>query len=199
MVLDLTPASWQVWCYFALTLSLLIAVDADLRERRVPNALVLLSLATGVALNVLGPENSGEGVFSYFPGALGASGAMLGAATGLALFLPLYALRAMGAGDVKLMAALGSFVGPMDTLNLGLIVLIMGGVLASARMLWHGNSRVVLSNVGTALSSLADSSKPRFDPATQSADRMPYTLAFAAGFAAYVWWRSSGGPAFINF
>lgn len=199
MSLNLTPASWQAWCYVALALSLAVAVETDLRKRRVPNVLVLLSLGAGLVVNGLGPVNSGGGLLAYFPGALGVGGALLGATAGMGLFLPLYALRAMGAGDVKLMGALGSFVGPVDALNLGLVILVMGGLLASARMLWSGNSRLVLSNIGLALGSLTDSSKPRFDPATQSADRMPYTLAFAGGVAVYAWWRSVGGGPLINF
>src|SRR5450830_967562 len=147
MSLDLTPATWQLWCFSTLSLAMVIAVDADTRERRIPNVLVLLMLCAGVSLNVLGPDNGRAGLFSYFPGALGAGGAVLGALIGLAAFLPLYWLHATGAGDVKLMAALGSFVGPMEVLNLALSILVVGGVLAVLRMLWTRKSRLVFSNV----------------------------------------------------
>lgn len=198
MHLDINPATWQLWCFAALSLAMVIAVEADTRERRIPNVLVLMMLCAGVALNVMGPDNGRGGVFSHFPGALGASGALLGALAGFALFLPLYLLRAMGAGDVKLMAALGSFVGPMEALNLTLSILVMGGVLAVLRMLWTGKSRLVLSNVMLVLSGLRGGAR-QFDPVTQSADRMPYALAFAGGLMSYGYWRFMGGAPLIWF
>lgn len=199
---DFTPASWQLWCLAILALAMVMAVEADMRSHRIPNVLVLLMLGAGIALNGLGPDNGRGGLFADFPGALGAGGAALGALAGLALFLPLYALRAMGAGDVKLMAALGSFTGPLEALNLALCILAAGGVLAVVRMLWAGKSRLVLSNVKLVLggvTSLRGGGTARaFDPATQSAERMPYALAFAGGLLAYGYWRLSGGPPFIG-
>ncbi len=199
MNLDPSPATWQSWCFAALFLAMVIAVEADARERRIPNVLVLLMLGAGLALNLLGPDNGRGGLFSNFPGALGARGALLGALVGLAVFLPLYWLRAMGAGDVKLMAAVGSFAGPMETVNLALSILVMGGVLAVLRMLWSRKSRLVLSNVRLALCGLGRGAAQRFDPTTQSADRMPYALAFAGGLLSYGYWRLSGGAPFIGY
>lgn len=198
MRLDITPATWQLWCFATLTLAMVIAVEADTRERRIPNVLVLVMLCAGVVLNVLGPDNGRGGLFNHFPGALGASGALLGALAGFASFLPLYGLHAMGAGDVKLMAALGSFVGPMEALNLALSILVAGGLLAVLRMLWARKSRLVLGNVKLALSGLMVGSR-KFDPVTQSADRMPYALAFTGGLMSYGYWRLIGGAPFISF
>ena len=199
MRLDVVPAVWQLWCCAALSLAMLIAVEADLRERRIPNVLVLVLLCAGIVLNVFGPANGDAGMFARFPGALGAGAAMLGALVGLALFLPLYLLRAMGAGDVKLMAALGSFVGPVDALSLALCILLMGGVLGILRMLWIRKTRLVFNNVMMMLDSLTTSTGPRFDPVTQSADRMPFALAFAGGLFSYGYWRLVGGAPFISF
>ncbi len=196
---DVTPAVWQLWCFVALALAMLIAVESDLRERRVPNVLVLLTLCAGTVLNEIGPVNGGAGLFADFPGALGAGGAFLGAATGLAVFLPLYLLRAMGAGDVKLMAAVGSFVGSAEAVSVALCILVMGGVLAVVRMLWIRKTRLVLTNVMLALDSLVGCTVQRFDPATQSVDRMPYALAFAGGLTAYGYWRLSGGSALVRY
>lgn len=198
MSFDLTPATWQLWCLATLALAMVMVVEADVRERRIPNVLVLLVLCAGVALNAAGPANGREGLFSHFPGALGASRALLGVMVGLALFLPLYLLRAMGAGDVKLMAALGAFTGPVEIISLALSVLVAGGLLAVVRMLWTQKSRLVLSNVKLALSGLVLGAR-LFDPATQSADRMPYALAFAGGLLAYGYWRLSGGAPLISF
>lgn len=198
MRLDITPASWQLWCLAVLALALLMVVESDLRARRIPNVMVLLVLLAGVALNTAGPANGRAGLFSQFPGALGAGQAWLGALVGLALFLPMYLLRGMGAGDVKLLAALGAFTGPVEVISLALCVLMAGGLLAVARMLWTGKSGVVLGNIKLVLSSLGSGTR-QFDPATQSAGRMPYALAFAGGLLGYAYWRLGGGAPFINF
>ncbi len=198
MVFDVTPATWQLWCLATLSLAMLMVVESDLREHRIPNVTVLFVLLAGVALNAAGPGNAREGLFSQFPGALGASAALAGALVGLALFLPLYLLRAMGAGDVKLLAALGAFAGPVEVINLALSVLIAGGLLAIVRMLWARKSRLVFSNVMLVLSSLGGGAR-QFDPVTQTAARMPYALAFAGGLLAYAYWRLSGGAPFIHF
>ena len=199
MRLDTTPANWQLWCLAVLALAMLMAVEADTRERRIPNLLVLLLLCSGVALNVMGPVNGRGGLFGQFPGALGALAAVLGALTGLAIFLPLYWLHAMGAGDVKLMAALGSFTGPLEALNLALSILVAGGALALLYMAWTGKSREVWSNTKLTLGGWRGASARQFNPSTQTAGRMPYALAFSSGLLAYGYWRSIGGAPFINF
>jgi prepilin peptidase CpaA len=199
MSVQITPAVWQLWCFAALSLAMVMVVESDVREHRIPNAMVLFVLLAGLALNSAGPANGREGLFSHFPGALGAGTALLGVLVGLALFLPLYLLRAMGAGDVKLLAALGAFMGPVEVIGLALSVLVAGGLLAVLRMLWAGKSRVVLNNVKLVLGSLGGGASPRFDPATQSADRMPYALAFAGGLLVYGYWRLSGGTPLVSF
>ncbi len=198
MVLALTPVSWQVWSFAILALSMCMAVDWDLREHRIPNTLILFLLSTGLALQTLGPANGQGGLFAYFPGALGLGTALLGALVGLALFLPLYLLRAMGAGDVKLMAALGAFVGTSDVIGLALFVLVAGGVIGVARMLFKRNTQQVLGNVKLIVVGMSPGGK-RFDAATQSVDRMPYALSFAAGLVAFSYWRLSGGPQILGF
>ena len=199
MFVQMTPVTWQLWCLAALALVMLMVVESDVREQRIPNVMVLFVLLAGLALNGVGPANGREGLFSHFPGALGIGTALLGVLVGLALFLPLYLLRAMGAGDVKLLAALGAFTGPVEIIGLALSILVAGGVLAVLRMLWAGKSRLVLNNVKLALGSLGGGTSARFDPATQSADRMPYALAFAGGLLAYGYWRLGGGAPLISF
>jgi prepilin peptidase CpaA len=198
MQTDLTPATWQLWCFALLTLTMMMVLDSDLREHRIPNVVVLLGLGAGVLLNSFGPANGQAGLFGDFPGALGAAQAILGALSGLLIFLPLYLMRAMGAGDVKLLAALGSFVGPVEVIGVALCILLAGGLLALARMLWTHQSRQVLGNVWLVLSGMVQGGVHRFDPATQSVERMPYALAFAAGLLLYGGWRSVGGMPLIG-
>ncbi len=199
MQVELTPVAWQFWSLTALALIMAAALMTDLRQRRIPNSLVLAALGAGLLTHLLGPANGDGGLFAYWPGALGAKGALLGALTGLAVFLPLYALRAMGAGDVKLMAGIGSFAGPADMLNLTLFILAMGGVLAVLRMLWSGTARRVMVNVLLMLMPYTSGAPRVFDPAVHSADRMPYVLAMAGGMLAYGGWLLAGGSPPIRF
>ncbi|MDI1244343.1 MAG: prepilin peptidase [Rhodoferax sp.] len=201
MWFKLAPDIWQTLGLGALVLLVFTALVFDLRERRIPNTLVLLTLGAGLFINLVGPQIwlRGSGLLSAYPGALGAKGALLGALTGLAIFLAFYLLRAMGAGDVKLMAAIGSFVGPATAVNLALFILVTGGVLALVRMVWLGKTQLVLFNVATALGQYIPGSVARFDAATQSADRMPYGVAMAGGLLAYGAWIFSGHAPLVNF
>ena len=189
--LEMAASTWQLWCFAVMVLAMAMAVETDTRECRIPNVLVLFVLVSGVTLNVLGPVIGRGTPFGLAPSALGAGDALLGVLVGFALFLPMYMLRAMGAGDVKLMAALGAFAGPVEVIGLGLTILVAGGVLAVVRMLWTRQSRRVLSNMATVFGGWYTGE--RFDPATQSVGRMPYALAFALGLSAYSYWRFSGG------
>ncbi|MDD2918565.1 prepilin peptidase [Rhodoferax sp.] len=201
MQFNIVPEAWQAIGLTALVLLVLAAVVFDLRQRRIPNALVLLALGAGLFINLIGPQIwlRGTGLLTSYPSALGAQGALLGALTGLAVFLPFYLLRAMGAGDVKLMAGIGSFVGPATAIDVALFILVTGGVLAMVRMVWVRKTQLVLFNVVTALSQLVPGTAASFDPATQSADRMPYALAMAGGLLAYGAWIFSGHAPLVNF
>ena len=199
--LNLTPAAWQLWCFASVALALVIALEADLLESRIPNVLVATLLVAGVALQVFGPANGREGVFGAFPGALGGAKAVLGAAIGLALFLPMYLAGAMGAGDVKFMAALGAFAGPVDVVGVALSVAACGGVLALGLTLSRRKTAEAWGNVVRLVGAITHPRSPgqRFDPATQSALRMPYALAFALGVSGYAYWRQSGHAALLAF
>lgn len=191
---------WQSASLAGLALIVLVACVTDLRRRRIPNALILVALAVGLLVNLAGPQAAGAGgLFTLDPGALGWRGALFGALAGLGLFLPLYLMRAMGAGDVKLLAGVGSFVGPAAVLNLALFILAMGGLLALARMVLTRTSRRVMGNVMLMLMPVVTGTPRLFDPGTQTAHRMPYALAFAAGLLAYGAWIFQGMAPPIRF
>ena len=95
-----------------------IACFTDLRSRRISNRLVITGLAAGCFLNTL------RGGWT----SLGWS--VAGALLGLAIFLPFFALGGMGAGDVKLLACLGSILGPRDLLAVALVGALVGGLMA---------------------------------------------------------------------
>lgn len=165
------------------------AVFHDVRAHRIPNRLVLWGLIAALALSALAPHGGG-----YFAaGAAGSPGigaSMLGAATGLAIFLPLYLLRAMGAGDVKLMAMTGAFLAPAGAAEAALLTLALGGVLSFSAALWNGVLRQALANVRFMLTDAAvrglTARTAAIQPALLSVGKVPYAIAIAAGAAAYV-------------
>jgi prepilin peptidase CpaA len=152
------------------------AAVVDARTHRIPNLLTVCGAAAGVAL-ALADAGSGPTV----------AGSLLGGMCGLALLLPLYALRAMGAGDVKLMAAVGTFLGATGVLHAVLFTFIAGGIAALAWIAWHrGAGTRVLGNV-RALLFAAAAGQPAF--ALAGSGRMPYAFAICAGTLAAMVWR----------
>lgn len=189
---------WQQLSLAVLAGLVLGALVFDLRQRRIPNVLVLWTLFLGTLTNVAGPAlPAGGGLFTEAPGALGLKGAALGALAGFAAFLPLHLLRVMGAGDVKLLAGIGSFVGPMAVLNLVPFILVTGGVLAVVTMVCSGTTRQVLANVSLAFSQMVPGGRGKFSP-DQSSYRMPYTTAIAGGMLANGLWLLAVGKPLIH-
>lgn len=192
---------WRSTSLTMLAALLSLAVWTDIRQRRIPNTLVLVMLMTGLLLNLVPTDSVAHGgLFTEQPGALGGWLSLAGAFTALLLLLPFWLLRVMGAGDVKLFAGVGAFAGPADSVNMALCVLLAGGGLALARLaLWPDHVQVGhhLRAMLHALRSGTGSS--RFDPLTQTAWRMPYAVAIAAGVLGYGVWTLSGHPPILNF
>lgn len=201
MTIDIAPGHWQVGGLGLLALSLALAALSDARQRRIPNALVLVTLLAGLLWNAVGPQpfRQNDGLFAMYPGALGLGSSLLGALVALLIFLPFHVLRVLGAGDVKLLAAVGAFAGPAASVNLALCVLVAGGALALAYMAVARNSRLVMQNTLDALGQMLPGSAGSFDARTQTAWRMPYAVAIALGVAAYAAWLFSGHEPLLNF
>jgi prepilin peptidase CpaA len=197
----LSPEGWQFTALMALGVLLALAVWTDARQRRIPNVLVLVTLMAGIFLNLADTASDARtGLFTTEPGALGLWFSLAGAFTGLLFFLPMWLLRALGAGDVKLFAAVGAFAGPAATVNLALCVLLAGGLLAIARLMLFPGKELVRHNMVALLGQLRPgSASPGFDARSQTAWRMPYAVAIAAGVAFYATWTLSGRAPFIQF
>jgi len=178
-------------CLLTLAAWLAGAVWFDLRERRIPNSWVAAGLVCGIALQALAP--TGGGLFDRSWGSLGLGQALLGAAAGLALFMPLYVLRALGAGDVKLLAMAGAWLGPQLLLGATLLTLLFGGALSLVVMLASRSSLQVLGNVRamlvtTMLSAQAGRVAPLAAPSA-SRVRLPYAVAIALGTLGQLGWQ----------
>ena len=174
----------MLWPLPVTTVGVLVLVTAasvfDLRTRRLPNALTFGAAVVGVAMQGVTEGWSGTGL------------AVAGWATGVAVFLPLYALGGMGAGDVKLLGAIGAWLGPTGALWVGLYGAIAGGVIALAVALRRGYAGTALRNVGSMLRfwSLAGVQPIQgLTLADQRAVRLPYALPLAVGTLAELWLR----------
>jgi prepilin peptidase CpaA len=124
------------------------------------------------------------------PAAMAWSGA--GWAVGLLLFLPLFLLRGMGAGDVKLLAAFGAWLGPAGAFWTAIYGGVAGGVLAAPLLLARGALGRTLSNVWGLIGfwRLAGvRPHPGLTLETPGAMRLPYALPIAIGALLTLWWR----------
>lgn len=122
---------------------LLLAAFKDIRERRIPNGLLVVAGVGALLLPLVVQSISVRALLA-------------GASVGFLVFLPFYAVSAMGAGDIKLMAIVGAYLGPQGVLISALFTALAGGVLA----------------LGFALS--------------RAGPRIPYAVAILAGVTGYV-------------
>ena len=136
----------------------------DVRYRRIPNKLVLITLVGGLTLNTI------------FAGRQGLLVSLGGLTLAFGLMFLLHAFGTMGAGDVKLFAAIGAIVGSSLVLKTFLIVAVVGGVLAVGKMIYTRRVSTTMFGVLQFFYGLLPGQKvPRFEvPADQS-----YTLPYA--------------------
>jgi prepilin peptidase CpaA len=171
----------------AVLLALLVAAAAsDLRSYRIPNRLTGAGLLAGVVLAAWHAQSPLQGALY----------ALAGAAVGLCALLPLYMLRMLGAGDVKLMAMTGAFLGTYDTLYALVFVLATGGAVALAFAVAHRVSGRLLANVRLIVTALAVSAVAGTRPVAlagmRSAGRIPYALSICLGTAGFLVARQAG-------
>jgi prepilin peptidase CpaA len=162
----------------ALLLIAALAVASDIRTRRIPNLLTL-----GGALAAL----------VYMGATAGLSGlgtAAGGWLTGAALFFPFFALRGMGAGDVKLLAALGAWLGPNDTIWLAIFAAMAGGVFGIVVAIARGYLTTAFRNVWVILTHWRVAGVqpvPGLTLTDSKAPRLAYALPIAAGLVVTLW------------
>jgi prepilin peptidase CpaA len=176
-----------------LVLLLLAAAAIDLRSMRIPNWLTMSGAALGLVLaaavpwQALGPVWAVDGVLW----------SLAGLAVALLVLLPFYAFGLMGAGDVKLMAMVGSFLGFPQVLPAILAAFIAGGAVAIVFALRHRALWRAFSNVGAMTQSMAFAALAGFRPvaggtARPSIGKMPYGVSICAGTLAWLVIRHMG-------
>lgn len=130
--------------FAVLSAGLLVATVVDIRTRRIPNWLTGTMAIAGLGLAALGW------------GSVSVGAALLGCVVGLALMLPGHWLGATGAGDVKLMAAVGSLLGPLLVVNAVLFTAIAGGVLAVTVAIRRRRLGLTLAGTGRMIAAPSD-------------------------------------------
>ena len=174
-----TPLSFQPWGWWIAFAAVAVATAIDWNTRRIPNLLTFPLAGLGLVLNgVLG-------------GGAGLAGSAAGLAFGLAFFLFLMTLGAMGAGDVKLMAALGALLGVVHIFWIGLFTGAMGGVLVVFYSLGKRSLPRLLHRTATLLQTMFLTGRiPKADElSAKREDYMPYALAIALGVVAQYLYR----------
>jgi prepilin peptidase CpaA len=111
---------------------------------------------------------------------------LLGFGVGFGVYLALYALRAMGAGDVKLMAAVGTMVGWEDWFGIFVITAIIGGAMALILIVVKKRFTKTVFNVGVILNEMKSGrpaylAKEELDVKSPKALGLPHGAVIAVG------------------
>jgi prepilin peptidase CpaA len=154
---------------FLIPLALIIAYY-DVCYRRIPNSFVLATLIVGVLVN------------ASFGGIDGALASLGGCVLAFALMFALHVFSAMGAGDVKLFAAIGAVMGTRLVLPTFLMVALTGGVLGIISTLRAGQLKPTMMRVFQILIGLLPGNTvPRFPVPVDRRHTIPYGVAITLG------------------
>lgn len=170
----------------ALTL-LVWAAAQDLRSRRIPNWLTFSLVLSGIAQSIA------------FGAIVSPAGSLLGLAVGFAIPFVLFAMGALGGGDVKLLAGVGAWFGPQAALNVFIIAALVGAVMVVAQALAQRRGKILLRNTAVLAVNLAHVGDVGLDHAKatgqscRSVDRpLPYAVPVLIAMAVLIAssWRS---------
>jgi len=175
------------WVYWAVSVFAIIAAYIDGKELRVPNKLTLPMIVAGWIWSSIFYGMNGDGWY------IGLMWSLAGTGVGLATLLPAYAIGGMGAGDVKMMAAIGAWVHCSITVYAFCVSTIVGAILAIIMVIAAGEGRkhynqffMILNEFTTigdpeALAKIATERK-------SSMRLLPYGIPLAIGTICYFAW-----------
>ena len=170
-----------------LLLLVLPAARWDIRYRRIPNWLCLSGIMAGIGLNTFLYETPGLWM------------SLEGIGLAFAIYFPLYLLHGMGAGDVKLMAAVGAIAGWQNWLGILVLTSLCGAAAGLVLIARNRRFRGTFDNIGMIIFSLRTGhapyrNLPQLDVQSEGATRLPHAAAIACGSvgflaAAAIWAR----------
>jgi len=142
----------------------------DIRYRRIPNKLVFATLVAGIVLN------------SLFGGWHGLASSLAGLTVAFGMMFALHLFGTMGAGDVKLFAAVGSIVGIASVLQTLIVVAIMGGVMAIGKMIYARRvGRTMLGVIQFFYGLLPGQTVPHLEVPADGSNTLPYAIPICLG------------------
>lgn len=168
-----------------VVVSSVVASVSDLRNFRIPNALTFPLIISGVAYHVI------------VGGLVGLQSSLLGAFFGLAILFMFYVIGAMGAGDVKLMAGVGAWLGMPGTVYVFSIAGLATGAYSFVLLAWRGRFGQVLARFRIGLFRLRALGKhlaaeQRVESVVKQCDRrlqlVPFALMIAFAVSVVLIW-----------
>jgi prepilin peptidase CpaA len=163
-----------------------LAAGIDVCQRRIPNWLSLSGVVGGICLN------------SIFEGRDGFVLSLLGIATGFFLLFFGYLLGGIGAGDVKLLAAVGAFLGPKLVFCAFIWMALSGGFLALLFVAWKGAFRQTFVNLKSLLQGWMYGTGSSIDLKNPSLLKLPRALSIALGAIVAAFFQKVPGLGFQN-
>jgi prepilin peptidase CpaA len=165
----------------------LIAAFCDLRSRNIPNWLTLGGIAVGLAAH------------SYLTGWSGLQFSAAGLGLAALVFLPMFMMRWLGGGDVKLMAAVGALTGATNLIVIFIFDAMLGGVVALIAVITRGRSRRTIHNISRIISALLHGKaphqvSPELEAGNDESMGMPRALTIAAATLLILWTATLPSP-----
>jgi prepilin peptidase CpaA len=147
----------------------------DYRWRRIPNWLTVSGFLLGIVVN------------SMARGWPGAKDSLLGAGLGLLILLPFVLVRSLGAGDWKLIGALGAFLGPQHLITVLFATLLIAGVMALILVIWRKRFGQTFRNIGRMLAAMATLRLPGQEMSLDNPQslKIPFGVAVAIAVVLY--------------
>ncbi|MEM9410227.1 MAG: A24 family peptidase [Planctomycetota bacterium] len=185
--MDLLTAMMDNWPYWVVTVFVVVAAYIDGKELKVPNKLTFPMIFAGWIYSMISYGMAGEGWY------VGLGWSLAGTVVGLMTLLPAYAIGGMGAGDVKMMAAIGAWVHVTITFYAFCVGTVVGGILAVAMIVHSGDTKKHWNQFFFIANEIATVRNPEV-LAEIAADRkssmklLPYGIPLAIGTVLYFGW-----------